>query len=154
MNPLNSPLEVGVRTLVLLAQAFPNRLDVAQLVYLDHVMVHSAEFGGRPANLHPSLPVGPGELAMRRRLVEQGLVVLMRASLADMTVTTEGFSYGATPEASSFLDILEAPYLSLLQERAEWLTAGWIPDAAAVRGSINQVTRNWTRQVTVRKEDR
>ncbi|MEV6115937.1 ABC-three component system middle component 2 [Streptomyces sp. NPDC052109] len=32
MNPLNSPLEVGIRALVLLSETFPRRLDVAQLV--------------------------------------------------------------------------------------------------------------------------
>ena len=142
--PLNSPLEVGVRALVLLAETFPRRLDVAQLVYLDHAMLHSGDLDGGPDSLHPDLPVGPGELGLRRRLIEQGLVVLMRAGLADMTATEDGFLYGATDEATSFLDVLEAPYLGQLKERAEWLTSAYMHEGTDVRGGMQQITQNWT----------
>ncbi|MFG2892107.1 ABC-three component system middle component 2 [Streptomyces sp. NPDC048248] len=144
MNPLNSPLEVGIRALVLLAETFPRRLDVAQLVYLDHAMLHSGHLDGGPASLHPELPVGPGELGMRRRLIEQGLVVLLRAGLADMTATEDGFLYGATDEAASFLEVLEAPYLGQLQERAEWLTSAYTHEGTDVRDGMKQITQDWT----------
>jgi hypothetical protein len=144
MNPLNSPLEVGIRSLVLLAETFPRRIDVAQLVYLDHAMLHSGDLEGGPVSLHPDLPIVPGELGMRRRLVEQGLVVLMRAGLADMTATEAGFLYGATEEATSFLDVLEAPYLGQLKQRAEWLVSAYIDDGADVRDGMKEITRRWT----------
>lgn len=143
-HPLSSPLEVGVRALVLLAETFPRRLDVAQLVYLDHAMLHSGDLEGGPDSLHPDLPVGPGELGMRRRLIEQGLVVLMRAGLADLTATEDGFLYGATDEATSFLDVLEAPYLGQLKERAEWLTSAYMHEGTDVRDGMKQITQNWT----------
>ncbi|EHY91111.1 ABC-three component system middle component 2 [Saccharomonospora azurea] len=143
MNPLNSPLEVGIRALVLLTETFPRRLDVAQLVYLDHAMLHSGDFDSGPASLHPDLPIGPGEIGMRRRLIEQGLIVLMRAGLADMTATEAGFLYGATEEAASFLDVLEAPYLGQLKERAEWLTSSYIHEGMDVRDGMKQITQKW-----------
>ena len=144
MNPLNSPLEVGVRALVLLAESFPRRLDVAQLVYLDHAMLHSGELDGGPDSLHPSLPAGPGEMGMRRRLIEQGLVVLMRAGLAEMIASEEGLCYQATEESSSFLDIIEAPYLGRLKERATWLVTVYLSEQADAREGMNQITRHWS----------
>ncbi|WP_449352734.1 ABC-three component system middle component 2 [Streptomyces shaanxiensis] len=144
MNPLNSPLEVGVRALVLLSETFPRRLDVAQLVYLDYAMLHSGDLAHGPASLHPDLPAGPGELGMRRRLVERGLVVLMRAGLADMTATDDGFLYGATEEAASFLNVLEAPYIGELKERAAWLTSTYMHEGTDVRDGMKQITERWT----------
>ncbi|HEV2635260.1 MAG TPA: ABC-three component system middle component 2 [Actinocrinis sp.] len=143
MNPLNSPLEVGIRALVLLSETFPRRLDVAQLVYLDHAMLHSGDLDGGPASLHPDLPVGPGELGLRRHLIEQGLVVLLRAGLADMIASGDGLAYQATEESSSFLDILEAPYLNALKDRAAWLVSAYLHEESDVREGMRQITRRW-----------
>jgi hypothetical protein len=143
MNPLNSPVEVGVRALVLLLEAFPERLDVAQLVYLDYAMLHSAELGG-PTSLHPELPAGPGELGMRRRLMEQGLQVIIRAGLADLHATDAGFFYVATEEASSFVDVLEASYVQRLVERAEWITTTYSTHGNDVRDAMKQITARWS----------
>ncbi|MGW2353649.1 ABC-three component system middle component 2 [Actinacidiphila glaucinigra] len=148
MNPLNSPLEVGIRSLVLLSETFPRRLDVAQLVYLDHAMLHSGDLADGPSSLHPELPIGPGELGMRRRLIEQGLVVLMRAGLADMTADDDGFLYGATEEAASFLTVLEAPYVGLLAERAAWLASNYMRDETDVRDGMKQITQRWFDRIT------
>ncbi|WP_405827203.1 ABC-three component system middle component 2 [Streptomyces sp. NBC_00105] len=144
MSPLNSPLEVGIRALVILAETFPRRLDVAQIVYLDHAMLHSGDLDGGPTSLHPDLPATPGELGMRRHLVEQGLVVLMRAGLADMTATEDGFLYGATEEAGSFLHVLESPYVSQLTERAGWLASTYMHEESDVRDGMKQITQRWS----------
>ncbi|MFF1932015.1 ABC-three component system middle component 2 [Streptomyces sp. NPDC058228] len=144
MNPLNSPLEVGMRTLVLLAASFPEPLDVAQLVYLDHVMLHSGEMNG-PPSLHPSLPAGPGELAMRRHLIEQGLIVLLRAGLADVEPTAEGVMYRASEEGPGFVDILETPYVGALRNRAEWVVAAQSSPQLDVRAATRAITDRWAR---------
>ncbi|MEY9911869.1 hypothetical protein ABIA35_008126 [Catenulispora sp. MAP12-49] len=143
MNPLNSPLEVGIRALVLLAETFPERLDVAQLVYLDHAMVHSGDLRGGPASLHPDLPVGPGELGMRRNLIEEGLVVLMRAGLAEVVIESGGLLYRATEESESFLGIIEAPYLNELKDRAAWLFEAHMHEEPNVREGMKAITARW-----------
>lgn len=67
----------------------------------------------------------------------------MRAGLADMTPTEAGFLYGATEEAASFLEVLEAPYLGQLKERAEWLRSAYMHEAVDVRDGMKQITRKW-----------
>lgn len=147
MNPLNGPVEVGVRALVLLTETFPSRLDVAELVFLDHAMLHSGDLDGGPASLQPDLPAGPGELVLRRALVEQGLVVLMRAGLVEMRPDEQGFLYGATEEAASFLGTLKAEYVGALKERAAWLAEHYLSDGMNVRDDMNQITRRWADQL-------
>lgn len=153
MTPLNSPVEAGMRALVLLAETFPRRLDVAQLVYLDHAMLHSGDLDHGPASLHPDLPAGPGELGLRRHLIEQGLMVLLRAGLADMTATDDGFMYGATDEAASFLNALESPYIGQLIERADWLTSTYMHEGTDVREGMKQITRRWSGRLHVSTAD-
>ncbi|MFF1909476.1 ABC-three component system middle component 2 [Kitasatospora sp. NPDC058218] len=153
MTPLNSPVEAGMRALVLLSQTFPRRLDVAQLVYLDHAMLHSGDLDHGPASLHPDLPASPGELGLRRHLIEQGLMVLLRAGLADMTTTDDGFMYGATDEAASFLSALDAPYVGQLVERADWLTSTYMHEGTDVREGMKQITQRWSGRIHVSPDD-
>jgi hypothetical protein len=119
VTPLNSPLEVGVRALVLLAESHPEPMDLAQLVALDHVVLHSGEFDG-PPSLHPDLPARAGELGMKRAVLEAALLVLIRAGLAGVVNHSEGLAYAATDRGPVFVDVLEAPYVESLRERAEW----------------------------------
>ncbi|MGW0874251.1 ABC-three component system middle component 2 [Streptomyces sp. NPDC002740] len=119
MNPLNSPLEVGVRALVLLAESHPEPMDMARLVALDHVVLHSGEFDG-PPSLHPTLPARGGELGMKRAVLEEALLVLIRAGLAGIVDDSEGLMYRATDRGPVFVDVLEASYVESLRERAEW----------------------------------
>ncbi|MEU9601737.1 ABC-three component system middle component 2 [Streptomyces sp. NPDC048109] len=142
MRALNSPLEVGVRALVLLAASFPRPLDLAQLVYLDYAMLHSGEMDG-PPSVHPSLPASPGELAMKRQLLEQGLVVLMRAGLADVQTNEGGLMYRASEEGPGFLDLLEAPYLAALRERAQWALAFHNRMPTDGRAAMDDITQRW-----------
>lgn len=146
MNPLNSPLEIGMRALVLLSESFPEPLDLAQLVYLDHGMLHSSEMNG-PPSLHPTLPAGPGELAMKRHLIEQGLIVLLRAGLAEVQATEDGLVYRATEDGPSFVEILESPYASELKSRAEWITRAHGHPHVDVREATQAITNRWTHEL-------
>jgi len=51
----NSPLETGVRSVLLLDVAQPQSFDLTHLTWLDHLVVHTADIGG-PASLHPDIP--------------------------------------------------------------------------------------------------
>lgn len=133
-----------MRALVLLSASFPQTLDVAQLVYLDHAMLHSGELQG-PPNLHPTLPAGPGELAMKRHLIEQGLIVLMRAGLAEIEASEDGLAYRASEEGPGFVDILEAPYTDELKRRAAWVIAFEASPGRDVRAATWDITDRWAR---------
>ncbi|MFF9051544.1 ABC-three component system middle component 2 [Streptomyces erythrochromogenes] len=151
MNPLNSPLEVGVRALTLLAETYPEPLDLAQLVVLDHALLHSGEFDG-PPSLHPDLPARAGEIGMKRTVLEQALLVLIRAGLAGVENRSEGLMYKATDRGPVFVDVLEAPYADSLRRRAEWAVHHYFPGTdsrAATRDIVNRAadTLAWAESV-------
>ncbi len=116
----NSPLETGIRAVVVLNAAFPRSFDLAHLTWFDHLVVHTGDIGG-PPSLHPDIPQRTGELLVRRRLVEEGLNVMRRVHLIDAHVTDGGIVYQAREEASAFTDSLRSHYGRALRERASWL---------------------------------
>jgi hypothetical protein len=116
----NSPLETGVRAVIVLDAAFPRCFDLAHLTWFDHLVVHTLDIGG-PASLHPDIPQRTGELLVRRRLVEEGLNLMRRVHLVDSHVTERGIVYQAREEASAFTDSLRSNYARALMYRASWL---------------------------------
>lgn len=65
---------------------------------------------------------------MKRTVLEQALLVLIRAGLAGVEADETGLVYRATERGPAFVDILEAPYVERLRERAEWAVHHWAPD--------------------------
>ena len=61
------------------------------------------------------------ELFVRRKLVEQSLLLMMTRDLVEREVTPEGIKYGAGENAATFLSSVSSNYLLSLKGRAEWL---------------------------------
>lgn len=145
-SPLNSPLEVGVRVLMILTEAYPERLDVNRLVLLDHGVLHSADLGG-PESLHPALPVRAGELGVKRTVIEEGLQVMVRAKLVDMSTGARGIGFGATDTAYSFVSVLVSDYATKLHERVEWVL-GRFSDLSeeTLRKEMRSIFSSWSEE--------
>lgn len=146
MNPLNSPLEVGLRVLMVLQEAFPEHLDLNQLVLLDHSLLHSADLGG-PASLHPPVPVRAGELGVKRQAIEAGLEVMIRADLAHVGVGDGGIEFWASEAALSFIQLLETDYASQLSTRAAWVVGYFgALDEQRLRSALSSVAEHWSEE--------
>jgi hypothetical protein len=120
----NNPVESALRSLVLLVEAYPTTLDLQKLVYLDYLLVHSADADG-PASMHPPTPQRDGEVAVRRDLIEQGLHLLLVRGLAERRATTNGFEYAALDAAGTVIASLETEYSQQLRERAAWVATNF-----------------------------
>lgn len=42
----NSPIETGVRALILLAESYPDQLDLQRLLEFDYILVHTHDVDG------------------------------------------------------------------------------------------------------------
>lgn len=148
-SPLNGPLEVGLRILMILAEAFPEHLDINRLVLLDHGLLHSADFDG-PESLHPPLPVRVGELGVKRQHIEDGLQVMIRAGLAGMSAEEGGIEFWASEDAESFVNLLESDYADALHERARWVVGafGMVNDNL-LRDRMRVVSSHWSEEFEV-----
>jgi hypothetical protein len=116
----NSPLETGVRSVIILNASYPLTYELSQLTWLDHLIVHSADVGG-PPSIHPDVPQRSGEILIRRRLVENGLNMMRRLHMVEVAAHKEGILYSASDEAEPFVELMSTQYSNLLKERAKWL---------------------------------
>lgn len=122
----NSPLETGLRALIILEAFHPRPCDLTEMTWFDHLVVHTADLDGlhdtpAPESLHPDLPARTGELLVRRSLVEESLRLMQQVHLVDAVPSNEGIHFVASDEAPSFLDLLQAPYTRDLKHRARWI---------------------------------
>lgn len=116
----NGPLEAGIRAVSILGAAYPQTYDLQRLVALDYLLVHTGDING-PDNLHPPTPTPSAELLVRRKLIEQSLLLMMTRDLVEREVTAEGIKYGAGENAATFLSSVSSSYLVALKGRAAWL---------------------------------
>ena len=148
-NPLNSPLEVGVRVLMILVEAFPAHLDINRLVLLDYGLLHSADLKG-PDSLHPPIPIRVSELGVKRQHIEAGLQVMIRARLAEMLAEESGIEFCATESAENFLKILESDYARGLRDRAHWIVDKFgAVDDASLRERMREISSHWSEEFEV-----
>jgi hypothetical protein len=145
-TPLNGPLEVAVRVLMVLVEAFPEHLDLNRLVLLDHGLLHSADLDG-PESLHPPVPIRAGELGIKRELVQGGVEVLVRSGLAQMETRLDGIRFWASENAEGFVRLLETEYARALSSRASWVV-GHFADLSddAVREAMRSVSGHWAEE--------
>ena len=120
IQTFNSPIETGMRALILLAESYPEKLDLQRILEFDYIMVHTGDVDG-PPSIHPALPLRSGELLVRRQLIERGLMLLISRGLISRHATPNGFMYQAEDDAGPFIDALSAEYLDDLKNRAVWV---------------------------------
>lgn len=145
VNPFNSPLETGVRSLAILSACYPSAHDLSRLLQYDYLTVHSEDADG-PPSLHPPLPLRSGELLVRRGLIEAGLGLMMSRSLVRRELHEKrGFIFGAHDSTASFLDNLKSPYILALRSRAEWVSKNFDGlDANELNKIVGRLFKTWT----------
>lgn len=116
----NTPLEAGVRALLVLDAFAPQAFDLATMSLLDYYIVHTSDAGG-PPSLHPEINARAGEYFVRRHLVEDGLLLMTRASLVEQVLTGSGIAFRAHETATAMIDLFGSAYNRRLAEAAQWL---------------------------------
>jgi len=118
----NGTLEAGIRAVSILGAAYPQSYDLQRLVAFDYLLVHTADVGG-PESLHPPTPMHSAELLVRRKLVENALLLMMTRELIQREITPEGIKYSAGENAATYLASLSSAYMRALKDRADWLVS-------------------------------
>lgn len=116
----NTPLEAGVRAVLILDAFAPQAFDLATMSLLDYYIVHTGDAGG-PQSLHPEINARAGEYFVRRHLVEEGLLLMARASLVEQVFTSSGIAFRAHETATAMIDLFGSAYNRRLAQAAEWL---------------------------------
>lgn len=118
----NGPLEAGVRAVAILAALYPRSYDIQRMTALDYLLLRTKELGG-PPDLHPTAPMQAPATEVRRKLVQNALLLMMSRGLVEREIISTGIRYRAGEVAAPFLDAAQSWYLRELQSRAEWLAS-------------------------------
>jgi hypothetical protein len=116
----NGPLEAGVRAVAVLRAAYPRAFDLQRLIAFDYLLVHTGDIGG-PDSLHPPAPLQSAGLLVRRKLIEQALLLMMTRDLVRREAHSDGIRYSAGESAAPYIEALQSEYLLALKQRAVWL---------------------------------
>lgn len=117
----NSAIEAAVHMAVLLEAFHPRTLSAQQLVCLDYMLVHSADFPNGPPSLHLATPIRGSEVILRRTFVTEGIDLLLSVALVHMQASDAGFMYQADESISQFLDAIRTEFGKDLRRRAHWV---------------------------------
>lgn len=154
IQTFNSPIETGIRALILLAESYPQQLDLQRMLEFDYIMVHTSDVDG-PPSIHPALPLRSGELLVRRQLIERGLLLMISRGLVSRHATPNGFTYQAEDDAGPFLDALTAEYLDELKDRTTWVVDRFSDMSDHdIRVMLSSVYDQWSREFQVPEQPR
>jgi len=142
----NSSLEAGVRAVAILAAAHPRSYDLQRMIAYDYLLVHSGEVGG-PESLHPPAPLHSAEPLVRRKLIENALLLMMTRDLVAREIDASGIKYKAGEGAVTFLSALQSDYINALKIRALWIVDmfGDQPDTE-FKGFMRQFFDRWVEE--------
>lgn len=122
----NNPIETGLRVLAILNAAYPQKIDLQQLIYYDYLTIHSGDIENGPSSLHPPVPNRSGEILVRRKIIEEGIELFVKKRLIDRVFSEKGIVYRMSENANMFIDMLEELYTKRLFERAVWVIDNFI----------------------------
>jgi len=71
--------------------------------------------------LHPKTPRRSGELLVRRKAIQKGLLLYQSRGLVEQRYEPGGLYFAATEQTAGFLDVLRSQYVVCLRERADWV---------------------------------
>lgn len=121
-RPFNSPLESGLRMLIILDKIKAQGADLQRLVYYDYLLVHSGDVDGGPESLHTAIPFRSGEWLVRRDVIQKGIELMYSKELLDKYHTENGIVYRSTKLTRPFLGHFESAYFKKMRTVAGWLS--------------------------------
>lgn len=118
----NTPLEAGLRTVIVLDAFAPQALDIGELSLLDYYVVHASDAGAKES-VHPDLEARAGEYFVRRKLIQDGLSLMVGSFLIDEIHCDHGILYRSREMTSALVDLMSSHYNNRLKESCGWLAS-------------------------------
>ena len=146
----NGSVETGVRSLLILEACYPATLDLDTMSLFDYFVVHTEDIGG-PESLHPAVGSRVGEYHVRRRVIQDGLRLMRRASLIDVVEAEDGVRFTASEDAPAFVRLMGTNYNRDLFSRSKWLAEQWQSAGDEFLDQLRSSIERWS--LEFREED-
>lgn len=113
---INSPLEVGMRSLFIISKIEPDYIDFDRLLIYDYFLVHTNDLSNEFPSIHPPTPHRSGELLIKRQILYDGLSLMYSRGLLNMVIIENGIVFSATKATKYFLNLFSSYYSQKLHE--------------------------------------
>lgn len=121
----NSPLEVALRILVILDKLSPQKSDLQMLIYLDYFTLYPYD---SPLNddsiMHTRTPYRGTEIAVRRQIMQESILLLIRKGLIEKSYDSSGIKYNTTKVVKPFLQYFDSVYYKKYNDVADQIVSG------------------------------
>lgn len=119
----NSPIEVGIRVLVLLESSTNIGHSLQRLCVYDYILLHAGDIDLSQSNIHPLHPYRSSEYPIKHQIIENAIYMLICRRLINVFADDHGITYGSNARTKWFLDALESEYINKLKRTADWIDA-------------------------------
>ncbi|HYH15814.1 MAG TPA: ABC-three component system middle component 2 [Flavisolibacter sp.] len=141
-NLFNTPLEVGLRGVVILDQ-LNEWADLEKIMYLDYLSLNTKDIGGEES-IHAPIPNRGVQVFARKDLLQKGLVIYLAKELINVNATDEGFLYSINNVGKKFLEYFESDYYQLLVSRVKWVVSQFgTKTNSQIREFIKENLQEW-----------
>lgn len=148
----NTPLDVGLRALFLLAQT-KKSFDLQSLVYLDYFLIHSGDVPDGPKSLHPAASFRAGEILIKREIMKEGLRLMHLKQLLDVIPQKNGIYYSKNKLTEVFIkNYSDTEYTEELKKRAKWVIKNFGRfNEIKLKNYVEENLTKWGVEFTTRK---
>lgn len=105
----NSPFEMMLRVLLLLSQDKNKYNSLDRIVLLDFISCYAADFKLPYPNLHGANNYKFGEIANRRKLVQEAIKLLVTRGLVEANIDN-GYKFSIAPCGLTYVKTLKSSY--------------------------------------------
>lgn len=139
----NGSLETGLRLLSILVAGYPNKFDSNKLLIFDFMVIHTEDFGG-PKSLHPKNIYKSSEFLVRKKVIQQGVDLMLGKGLIQRGIDDAGIYYQAGDAAELFLNILSSTYIKKLRDCSDWVIAQYADlNTDDINKLTNAISERW-----------
>ncbi len=140
----NSNLEVALRILVLLNQDSSNIYDLDRLIIFDYFIIHANDIDSGQTNLHPSLPLRGSEIIIKRKLISEGLDLLVSRGLIEILYEDSGVYYKSNSLTKMFVKLLKSDYFMILEKLSSWVAEKYRSiETSELNSIVNKNIQQW-----------
>jgi hypothetical protein len=117
----NTPIEIGLRSLFLLAKFQPKGLSIDKLIYLDYFLIHASDVSKKQKSIHPKYPFRSSEIIVKRQLLMYALKFLLSKELVHINFSKTGIEYIITNIGIKILDYFQSDYSQDIRNTSTWI---------------------------------
>ena len=139
----NTPIEIGLRSLVILKTSDNQIMDLEKIMYLDYLCLNTSDING-PTSLHAPIPNRGVQVFSKKDLIQKGLSIMLSKELINLIVLPEGFFYQISDAGKIFLELFQTKYFLDLLERCQWVLSKWGSESTSqIKLFIDKNIQNW-----------